>query len=181
MRLARQIVLGTVTGCRTQNARCPPVRRQMAIRRHQEEHTLTLKRKREKKPVQSGGADMKLATVLALAGGFIAAPVIAAGNASGSPSWCDGPDCVPGVVHNVAQGAPCISATRYVFGLDSSSSSTLVCPLQGKWGRTKPLIGVRPLGAPCYGNGGAAQSPDGIPMACIGPGWNQDYSDVFYS
>jgi hypothetical protein len=124
---------------------------------------------------------MKLTTVLALAGGFIAAPVIAAGNASGSPSSCDGPDCVPGVVHNAAQGAPCISATRYDFGLDSSSSSTFVCSLTGKWVRTKPLIGVRLSSEPCYGNGGAAQSPDGIPMTCIGLAWAPNFNDIFYT
>jgi hypothetical protein len=124
---------------------------------------------------------MKLTTVLALAGGLIAAPVIAAGHALGSPSWCDGPNCVPGVSHNVAQGAPCISGTRYDFGLDSSSRSTFVCTLTGKWVPTKPLIGVRTLGAPCYGNRGAAQSPDGIPMSCIGQGWNQDYDEIYYS
>jgi hypothetical protein len=123
---------------------------------------------------------MKLATVLALAGGFIAAPVIAAGNASGSPSSCDGADCVPFVAHNVAQGTPCISGVGYVFGLDSSSSNTFVCTIAGNWIRTKPLIGVRLLGAPCYGNKGAAQSPDGVPMACVGQGWNQDYNDIYY-
>lgn len=123
---------------------------------------------------------MKIMTVLALAGGFIAGPVIAAGNVSASPSSCDGPDCVPFVTRNVAQGAPCISGTQYDFGLGSSAGSTFVCTWTGKWVPTKPLIGVRLLGAPCYGNKGAAQSPDGIPMSCTGQSWDQDYSDIFY-
>ncbi|MCW2689231.1 MAG: hypothetical protein JWR37_4121 [Mycobacterium sp.] len=123
---------------------------------------------------------MKLTAVLALAGGFIAAPVIAAGNASGSPSWCDGAGCVPWVARDAVQGAPCISRTRNAFGLDSSGR-TFDCAMTGKWVPTKPLIGVRPQGAPCFGSGGSAQTGDGIPMTCIGQGWTPDYSDIYYA
>ena len=122
---------------------------------------------------------MILTAVLALACGFVAAPVMAAGNASGDPSSCDGAGCVPYVAHDVAQGAPCSVRTRYDFGLDSSSGSTLLCAAVGKWTQSRPLVGVRPLGAPCYGSAGAAQSPDGIPMACDGQGWNANYTEIF--
>src|ERR1700745_398591 len=124
---------------------------------------------------------MKLMTVLALAGGFIAAPLIAAGNASAlPPAYCDGAGCVPGVVHSAARGAPCIAGTRYAFGLDSSGN-TLICTQGNLWVLTRPLVGVRPLGAPCDASTGSAQSPDGIPMFCIDGGWVADYSDIFSS
>lgn len=127
---------------------------------------------------------MKLVTVLAAAGGLIAAPLIAAGAASGLPpsNSCDGADCVPGVPHNAALGAPCVGAPRYSFGLDASGK-TFMCSSRNQWVPTKPLQGVRPLGAPCNGDvdKGSAQSPDGLPMTCQGLGWNQDYTDFFYS
>jgi hypothetical protein len=124
---------------------------------------------------------MKLMTVLALAGGFVAAPLIAAGTASAlPPSWCDGAGCVPGVVHNASRGAQCVAATRYSFGLDSSGN-TLVCTQGHVWILTRPLVGVRPLGAPCDGSTGSAQSPDGIPMSCKNAGWVADYSDILSS
>jgi hypothetical protein len=121
---------------------------------------------------------MKLIAVLALACGFAAAPMLAATPASGSPS-CDGADCVPYVDRNVVQGARCVFGTRYVFGLDSSGN-TLVCNSENEWVASAPLIGVRTLGAPCDGSVGAAQTPDGIPMACISGGWRGDYSKTMY-
>jgi hypothetical protein len=126
---------------------------------------------------------MKLVTVLAAAGGLIAAPLIAAGTASGlPPGSCDGAGCVPGVPKNAALGAACIGAPRFSFGLDSSGK-TFMCSSRNQWVPTKPLVGVRPLGAPCNGETekGSAQSPDGLPMTCQGAGWNQDYTDFFYS
>lgn len=77
---------------------------------------------------------MKLIAVLALACGFIAAPMTAAANASGSPP-CDSPNCVPYVDRDVAQGAPCVFSTRYVFGLDSSGST---------WSALRKAHGQRP-------------------------------------
>ena len=126
---------------------------------------------------------MKLVTVLALAGGFIAAPLIAAGNASADPppASCDGAGCVPGVPHDASLGAPCIGGTRYAFGLDASGK-TYICSSRNQWVSTKPLVGVRPLGAPCTANDkGSAQSPDGIPLGCTGTSWIGDYNDIFYS
>ncbi len=124
---------------------------------------------------------MKLATVLALAGGFIAAPLIAAGAASAlPPSSCDGAGCVPGVPHDAAQGAPCNYATRFAFGL-SQSGATFICSSRNQWVSAKPLIGVRPLSGPCTGNDTMAQSPDGLPMSCTNGGWVADYNAIFYS
>lgn len=120
---------------------------------------------------------MKIMAALALACGFITAPMMAAGTASGSPT-CDAAACVPYVARDASQGGPCLIHTRYVFGLDSSGG-TLVCTAVDKWGQWVPLIGVRNLGAPCYGSSGAAQSPDGLPMACIGLGWTADYNEIY--
>jgi hypothetical protein len=123
---------------------------------------------------------MRLVTVLALAGGFAAAPVITAGHGWAWPaSSCDGVECVPGVVHNASLGAPCTSGDRFVFGVDATS--TYVCSLKGQWVPSKPLIGVRPFGGPCDGNPNAAQSPDGIPMACNGTGWVYNFNDIYYA
>jgi hypothetical protein len=124
---------------------------------------------------------MKVMAVLAVGCGLIAAPLLGAGDASATPSSCDGADCVPNVARGVSQGAECDARTRYDFGLDSASGATLVCSATGKWTPTRPLVGVRPEGAPCYGSSGSAQSPDGIPMACDGAGWNQNYTDIFYA
>jgi hypothetical protein len=127
---------------------------------------------------------MKFVTVAALVGGVIAAPLVAAGGASAQPqSWCDGVACVPGVAHTAVQGEHCISATRYVFGLGPAQDDTLICSLVGKWVPTKPLIGVRPLGAPCTPNDVStvsAQSPDGLPMSCNGTGFIADYNKIYY-
>jgi len=121
-----------------------------------------------------------LAAVLTLPCGFIAAPVVAAGNASADPASCDGAGCVPYVAQGVTQGAECSYRTRYDFGVDSSGA-TFICTTNKGWTASKQLIGVRTLGAPCDGSGGAAQSPDGIPMSCPGPGqgWIADYSVIY--
>lgn|GEM_PF-917348 len=124
---------------------------------------------------------MRLMAVLALAGGFIAAPLFAAGNASGlPPSSCDGAGCVPGVPRDAALGGHCNGATRYDFGMDAAGN-TYVCTMTNQWVQTKPLIGVRPLSAPCQGDPGSAQSPDGLPMSCKDGGWRTDFDAIFYS
>ena len=123
---------------------------------------------------------MRFTAVLALTSGFIAAPMMAAGNASADPVSCDGAGCVPYVTHDVVGGAHCTGRSRYAFGLDSSGN-TFQCASVDKWAPSKPLIGVRPLRAPCDGSGGAAQSPDGVPMTCDGQAWNADYSVIYYT
>jgi hypothetical protein len=121
---------------------------------------------------------MKLVGVVALAGAIVAAPLIVAGSAAAVPaSWCDGAGCLPGLPHDAAQGASCIYGTRYDFG------ATFICSSRSQWVPTKPLVGVRPLGAPCNAaqDTGSAQSPDGVPMTCKGNAWLGDYNDIFYS
>jgi hypothetical protein len=124
---------------------------------------------------------MKLMTVLALASGFVAAPLIGAGSASALPATCDDVDCVPGVVRNATQGQPCISATRYPFGIDPTSGATLICAQVGRWVATSPLFGVRTPTAPCYGVDGTAQAPDGLPLSCNGTAWVMDFNKIFYT
>jgi hypothetical protein len=125
---------------------------------------------------------MKLVTVLAVAAGFLAAPLIAAAPASALPvATCDGADCVPGVPHNATEGGSCVMGTRYAFGLGASGEA-FICSSRNQWIPTnKPLIGVRPLGTACDGSKGMAQSPDGIPMSCKGASWLGDYDIIFYS
>ena len=126
---------------------------------------------------------MKLVGVVALAGAVIAAPLIIAGSASAVPaSYCEGAGCVPGVPRDAAAGASCIYGTRYDFGLNASGT-TFLCSSRSQWVPTKPLVGVRPLGAPCNPakDTGSAQSPDGIPMSCKVNAWLGDYTDIFYS
>lgn len=125
---------------------------------------------------------MKLGTVLALAGGLAAAPLIAAGTAAADPppSTCDGAGCVPGVAHNAALGGPCVGGTRYVFGMDSSGK-TYICSALNQWVQSKPLIGVRTMSAPCGDDKNMMQSPDGLPMSCKSGGWMEDFDTIFYS
>jgi hypothetical protein len=127
---------------------------------------------------------MKLVGLFALAGAAIAVPFIGAATASALPeAYCDGAACVPGVPRDAAAGASCIYATRWDFGLNASGTTTFLCSSRSQWVPTKPLVGVRPLGAPCNSatDKGSAQSPDGIPMSCKGNAWLGDYNDIFYS
>jgi hypothetical protein len=124
---------------------------------------------------------MKLMAAVALAGGFIAAPMIAAPGALASPGYCDGAGCVPYLTENAALGQHCTQATRYIFGLDAAGN-TLVCGSTSQWARSAPLVGVRTLRLPCDPNvdKGVAQSPDGVPLTCTGGAWSADYSRVFF-
>jgi hypothetical protein len=123
---------------------------------------------------------MKLMAAVVLACALWSAPTLAAGEASASPSYCDGTSCVPYVHPGAAEEAPCHFGFRYVFGLDSSGQ-TFICTAVNKWVASAPLIGVRAEGAPCDRNGAAAQSPDGLPLACVGPSWGQDFSKTMYT
>lgn len=123
---------------------------------------------------------MKLVAVLALAGGFVAAPVLTPATSSAVP--CDGADCVPYVNRNAAAGAWCAqTGTRYLFGLDAGGN-TLICNNRNEWVQSQPLIGMRTLRSACDANTekGMAQSPDGLPMSCKDGGWSMDYSAVYY-
>jgi hypothetical protein len=123
---------------------------------------------------------MKLMAVLALACGFTAAPMMAAGTASGEPMTCDGVDCVPYVDRDVAAGAACHFQSRYPFGLDAEGN-TLMCNSMNEWKPSAPLIGVRTDRAPCGpGEQGMAQGPDGLPLSCDGMAWSTDFDNLYY-
>ena len=121
---------------------------------------------------------MKLAAVLALAGGLMSAPVISPATSSAAP--CDGADCVPYVQHDATSGGWCAqTGTRYVFGRDGSGN-TYLCNLTGHWESSPPLVGIRYLGSPCDGETGMAQSPGGLPLSCKNGGWSLEYEEMYY-
>jgi hypothetical protein len=111
---------------------------------------------------------MKFIAIPVVACGLIATVLAPAGNASGSP--CNRADCVPNITHNVSPGWACVGRDRYIFGVDVGGG-TFVCTLAdqrvaNKWVQAEALVGVRDVGATCYGLQGSAQSPDGIPLIC---------------
>jgi hypothetical protein len=122
---------------------------------------------------------MKLMATVALACGFVAAPMVGAGTAAAVPGWCDGADCVPYVERGAAQGDSCVQNTRYNLGLDASGN-TLVCGSRGAWLASPPLVGMRTLRSQCGEDTGIAQSPDGVTLSCIDGAWTADYSAPFY-
>ena len=122
---------------------------------------------------------MKLMAAVAIAGGFLAAPLVGAGIATATPTTCDGAGCVPYVNHDAALGGPCTQSTRYNFGMDPSGNS-LACNSKGQWVPFAPLIGVRTLRSPCGDTSAVAQSPDGVPLKCAGGAWSADYGVMFY-
>ena len=122
---------------------------------------------------------MKILAAVALACGFAAAPMVIATNASASPGYCDGADCVPYLTRTAVAGDHCNQNTRYNWGVDASGN-TLACSSRSIWIAAPPLVGVRTLRLPCGDQTGVAQSPDGVPLSCIGGAWTSDYSWTFY-
>ena len=124
---------------------------------------------------------MKLIAAIALAGGFLAAPLVGLGTgaASATPSTCDGPGCVPYVNYEAQLGGGCNQSTRYNFGLDASGN-TLACSSKSQWVSYAPLVGVRLMRSPCTETSNSAQTPDGVPLKCAGGAWSADYSVMFY-
>ena len=116
---------------------------------------------------------------VALACGFLAAPMMATPIASASPGFCDGADCVPYLDRTAVQGTHCVQNTRYNFGLDAAGN-TLACGSRSQWIPSPPLVGIRTLRLPCGEDTGVAQSPDGVPLSCIGGAWSADYRATFY-
>jgi hypothetical protein len=116
---------------------------------------------------------------VALGCGLIAAPMVSAGGASADPvSSCDGAACVTYVERGAVLGGACVQNTRYNFGLDASGA-TLACSSKGQWIASPPLVGIRTLSSVCGEDKGVAQSPDGVPLSCIGGAWTADYSVPF--
>jgi hypothetical protein len=61
-----------------------------------------------------------------------------------------------------------------------ASGNTLACSSKGRWIPSPPLVGMRTLRSLCGEDKGVAQSPDGVPLSCLGGAWTADYSVVFY-
>jgi hypothetical protein len=122
---------------------------------------------------------MRLLAAVALACGFVAAPLVSTATASASPGYCDGAACVPYVDRTAVAGEHCVQNTRYNWGLDASGN-TLACSSRSVWIAAPPLVGVRTLRLPCNNDTGVAQTPDGVPLSCIGGAWSADYSWTFY-
>jgi hypothetical protein len=121
---------------------------------------------------------MKLMAAVALGCGFIAAPMVLASSASASPGSCDGAGCIPYLQRGATQGDHCVANTRYNFAL-TASGATLACDAEGQWIPSPPLVGVRMFRAQCGQDKGVAQSPDGVPLSCIGGAWSDDYTIPF--
>ena len=123
---------------------------------------------------------MKFTAVLALACGLAAAPMMAAGTASATPATCDGVDCVPFVDRNIVPTDPCQFQSRNPFGLDAKGD-TFACNATNTWVPVAPLIGVRPLRAPCDEKvPGVAVAPGGAPLSCKGGAWSTYYDVLYY-
>ena len=122
---------------------------------------------------------MRLMAAVALGCGFIAAPMVGAAEASAlPPGTCDGAACVTYVERGAVLGDSCAQNTRYNFAL-TASGATLACGSKGPWVASPPLIGIRTIRSQCGEDKGVAQSPDGIPLSCIGGAWSPDYTVVF--
>jgi hypothetical protein len=96
------------------------------------------------------------------------------------------PGDVPNMVYDGALSAPCYRWDRFVFGRGAGGEA-LACrfipnlsyvgmdrppPGTGFWVISDRLYGVQEVGSPCPGPRSAAQSPDGLPMRCLGEqGW----------
>ena len=121
---------------------------------------------------------MRLMAAVALGCGVIAAPMVGASDASALPWTCDGAACVTYVERGAVQGDSCNQNTRYNFGL-TASGATLACGSKGQWVASPPLVGIRTLRALCGEDQGVAQSPDGVPLSCVGGAWSADYTVIF--
>jgi hypothetical protein len=96
------------------------------------------------------------------------------------------PGDVPGMSYDAYLSAPCFRWDRYIFGRGVGGEA-LACHFipnlsytgmdrppagTGFWVISDRLYGEQQVGAPCPGPRSAAQSPDGLPMRCLGDqGW----------
>ncbi|WP_431231960.1 hypothetical protein ACQ856_20975 [Mycolicibacterium psychrotolerans] len=92
----------------------------------------------------------------------------------------------PGMSYEAYLSAPCYQWDRFAFGR-GPGGEPLLCrwiPGQSPIGMDRPpegvgfwvlspkIYGVQAVGSPCPGSQAAAQSPDGLPMLCLGAqGW----------
>lgn len=90
------------------------------------------------------------------------------------------PGDVPGMAENVRVGDACFSWERFIYGHGPNGQAE-ACHFianqwppkdTGFWQFSYPLHGVQDIGSPCPGPQSAAQSPDGLPLLCLGAqGW----------
>jgi hypothetical protein len=96
----------------------------------------------------------------------------------------------PGMSYDAYLNAPCYRWDRFIFGR-GPGGEPLAChwiPGQSPIGMDRPpegvgfwvlspkIYGVQAVGAPCPGSQAAAQSPDGLPMLCLGAqGWQPGF------
>jgi hypothetical protein len=93
---------------------------------------------------------------------------------------------VPGITYGARLDAPCFQWERFIYGrgMDGEPLACHYIPGQspigmdrppqgtGFWVATYKLYGVQVPGSPCPGSQASAQSPDGLPMLCLGAqGW----------
>ena len=115
---------------------------------------------------------------LATAAALAAAALGAAPTAGADPQHYTGD--VPGMTYDVSMDQACFSWERFTYGRGPGGEA-LTCrfiPNQnpardtGVWVISYPLYGVQQIGARCPGPQSAAQSPDGLPLLCLGgQGW----------
>ena len=89
---------------------------------------------------------------------------------------------VPGIVYDAQLSDSCTNWERYIYGRGPGGEA-LAChfiPNQflppaynvGWWQISYPLVGEREIGSACDNPQTAAQSPDGLPLVCVGArGW----------
>jgi hypothetical protein len=118
----------------------------------------------------------------------LAAAALIAGTAVGVAPAADAyPGDVPGMVDGVQSDEACDNFERFTFG-HGPGGQAMAChfipnqfpdPLRrtdpasgGYWMISYPLYGVQDIGSPCPSPQSAAQSPDGLPLLCVGAqGW----------
>jgi hypothetical protein len=125
----------------------------------------------------------------------IAAAVVGSALGAAPCAGADGtqhayPGDVPGMSYDAYLSAPCYRWDRFIFGRGVGGEA-LAChylvglsyigmdrPPEGTgfWVISPKLYGVQQVGAACPGPQSAAQSPDGLPMLCLGDkGWQPGF------
>ena len=129
----------------------------------------------------------EIAIAAGVAAAALAAAPLATADESHGSNWAGD---VPGINYEAYLSAPCYQGDRFIFGR-GPGGEPLAChwiPGQSPIGMDRPpegvgfwvispkLYGVQVPGTPCPGSQAAAQSPDGLPMLCLGAqGWQPGY------
>lgn len=129
---------------------------------------------------------------------MVAAAVVGGALGAAPSAIADGtqtsyPGDVPGITYDAHLSAPCFRWDRYIFGRGPGGEA-LAChfianlsyvgmdrPPEGTgfWVISPKLYGVQEVGSPCPAPQAAAQSPDGLPMLCVGSrGWQPGFLKV---